>query len=169
MEKQRYIYSLLILILFATHLFGYALVRSKEKLQIVSDVYKKQPYISVPTARIEASLRFKILQQINIAIAPKWQAWEVTLKSDWAKKLKFRPAINIALQQEKKPSKPNLKPLRILLIYPKNYRRLIEDPLAEDVLPILYVGSTRRVAFYFYPARKIPIIQKIIRKLRLNE
>lgn len=123
---------------------------AKISLQIVSEVYKKQPYIPVPTASIEISLRNEILNQIRGAINGKWQADLAILEGEWVESLRCRPALNIGIYLQHGPENSR-KLSGILLIYPKNYRGLIEDPLATNPPPILYLGSTRKLAFYHYP------------------
>lgn len=144
------VYLIMICCLFVNQLaFSRGTGKSSIQLQIVSEVYKKQPYIIVPTARIDAVLANKILAQLQKCVGPEWQAQMMPLQGEWAQKLKCWPAVNIEFFP-KEPSTSS-KSAGMLLIYPRNYRGIIEDPLADNPPPISYLGSTRRLAFYFYP------------------
>ena len=141
----------------------------KDRLQIVSDVYKKQPYIQVPTAWIPDYLRSEILKTISECIAPQFSARIAYLTDKkLLETLRCHPAVSIGIYAQKEKE---LESIGIFLIYPKNYRGLIEDPLEENPPPILYLGSTRRLAFYYYPKDKIhPIVKKILDTLvKLNQ
>jgi hypothetical protein len=140
------------------------------QLQIVSEVYKKQPYISVPTAWIVPTLRLQLLKTVQESLTPEWEVKEIPLKDEkdeWVIKLKCHPAANIEISTHK----PGQARVGILLLYPQNYRGLIEDPLAETPPPISYLGSTQRVAFYFFPKDKMDkkMVQKIMQSLKLKK
>lgn len=176
---RHYSYNHSILFLISGILFFYPnalahiLPEKKEQsppLQIVSEVYKKQPYIPVPTATIESSLRKEILDQVKEAVYPIAQAEFVNLKGEWVETLRCRPALNIGLYiPESQQEKEKTILCGILLIYPKNYRELLQDPFAENPPPIDYLGSTRRLAFFHYPQQKNKkILDRIIDSLKLN-
>lgn len=139
------------------------------RLQIVSEVYKKQPYIQVPTAWIVPTLRLTLLKTIQESLTPTWQAQEIPLKDDkdeWLLRLKCHPAVNIEIATVNPKTQ-----VCILLLYPQSYRGLIEDPLAETPPPIIYLGSTQRVAFYYFPKHKLDreVADKIVNALKLKK
>jgi hypothetical protein len=139
------------------------------KLQIVSDVYKKQPYIQVPTPQISHAVCTSIIKTISEHIGTKWNVQVTYLMGKWVQTLKCHPAVSIGLSLKQQNGLNDQSPVVILLIYPKDYRGLIEDPFAKNPPPISYLGSTRRLAFYCYPKNKMhPISAKIIESLKLQ-
>lgn len=141
------------------------------QLQMVSEVYKKQPYIQIPAAWIDSTLRNEVLEDIRKGIGPAWEAQTIALKGpwlqgDWIYQLKCHPAANIKIF--KKGSEDT--EFAILLLYPQSYRDLIEDPLSENPPPVKYMGSARRLAFFYYPHDKIyeEVHNKIVAQLKLT-
>lgn len=140
-------------------------------LQIVSEVYKKQPYIQVPTAWIEPTLRNEILQIIQNSIGPDWQAKHVYFKKGldgiWIDSLKCHPAANIKIFKKDEEQKT----FAILLLYPQSYRDFIEDPLVEVPPPVVYLGSAKRVAFYYFPKDRVydKLVEQIVAQLKLQK
>ena len=140
------------------------------RLQIVSEVYKKQPYIQVPSAWILPTVRLELFQKIEALLQPTWQVQEISVKEEKdvaALRLKCHPAANIEIST-KNPTKSQAG---LLLLYPQSYRGLIEDPLAENPPPIVYLGSAQRVAFYYFPKNKInsEVVDKITTGLKLKK
>ncbi|NUM34918.1 MAG: hypothetical protein HUU50_10260 [Candidatus Brocadiae bacterium] len=171
--KQIYLFLVIGILFFHPYAYSHILTIEKIKetpsLQIVSEVYKKQPYIPVPTATIESSLRREILDQVKAAIHPIAQAEFINLKGEWVETLRCRPALNIGLYSPESQQDKEKTLCGILLIYPKNYRDLLQDPLSENPPPIDYVGSTRRLAFFHYPQQQNKkILDKIVEHLKLN-
>lgn len=121
---------------------------SPPQLQIVSEVYKKQPYIMIPTAYLDSALLNKILILLQRFSYPDWQVQFTSLQGEWTEKLKCWPAANIEFYRN---DFQNIRSGGLLLIYPRSYRGLIEDPLAKTPPPIIHIGSSRRLAFYYYP------------------
>lgn len=138
------------------------------RLQIVSEVYKKRPYIRIPTAWIAPTLRLQLLKLLQENLTPTWQAEEIPLRSDaeWANHVKCHPAAVIQLTTAGSPTRV----VGILLLYPQNYRGIIEDLLVETPLPIIYLGSRQRVAFYYFPRNNIEreLVQTIIQRINLQ-
>lgn len=140
--------------------------KQKIYLQIVSEGYKKQPHIQIPTAWLVPKLRLHILKMIQVSLRPIWQAREKKFTGKWVPGLKCHPAANIEVFNAEES-------LGLLLLYPQDYRGLIEDPLAEDPPPITYLGSIKRVAFYYYHKSKVTansaLIDKLVMRLKLKK
>jgi hypothetical protein len=148
--------------------YGYSAEKNAH-LQIVSEVYKKQPYIQVPTAWIAPALRLQLLKNIQENMSPRWQVKEIPLKDEkdeWLLQLKCHPAANIEIATLEPKAQ-----VCVLLLYPQSYRGLIEDPLAETPPPIAYLGSTQRVAFYYFSKHKFDkeVADKISDALKLKK
>ena len=144
----------------------------KHWLQIASDVYNKTVYIRLPSATIQQKVRNKILKRLASDVPSKWKAKITYLSGEWVRTLKFYPALNVGFyptqNHNSRHNHKYLAPIGILLIYPKSFRIFLEDRLNENPPPIFYLGSNKRLVFYYYPkdqAKKRRALLQIIRSL----
>ena len=142
-------------------------LEKRNSLQIVSEVYKKTPYIRIPPPSIGHKLRFRLLAKVQKIVSPSRTAKSISFRAKW---LKCPAALNIKISKKFKFVE---KWEGILLLYPKNYRGFVEDPLAETPIPLKYLGVTKGVAFYYYTKdkrkRKDPHLDRLVHLLRLKK
>ncbi len=125
-------------------------------LQIISNAYRKQPYIRVPTAWITPLDRTGIIQECQKSLGNLWNVKEMQLnekdmqKEKWFWSLKCHPASAILIEKKMPKEYKKELPFYMILIYPKSYRSVIEDPLVEKPLTIKYLGQMKHLAFYYY-------------------
>ncbi|WP_372370593.1 hypothetical protein [Candidatus Uabimicrobium sp. HlEnr_7] len=134
--------------------------------QVISDVYRKKFYTQIPPTWIPPKQKLEIVKKTRKHLDKDWVIQQVKIENVLPKKeikaLKCHPPFSMKITS-KKPQKPKKakretpqKKLLItflLIVYPRSYRNIIEDPFEPP--PIDYLGSTELLAFYFYkPAKK---------------
>ncbi|BBM81940.1 hypothetical protein [Candidatus Uabimicrobium amorphum] len=135
--------------------------------QVISDVYRKKFYTQIPPTWIPPKQKLEIVKKTRKRLEKEWAINQVKIENVLPKKeikaLKCHPPFSMKITQ-KKPKKEKKSPRKekekllltfLLIVYPRSYRSIIEDPLEPP--PIDYLGSTKLLAFYFYkPQTKKP-------------
>ena len=141
--------------------------------QVISDVYRKKFYTQIPPTWIPPKQKLELVKKTRQHLEKEWVINQVRIENVLPKKeiqaLKCHPPFTMKITQadkEKKSSKKQEKKLLLtflLIVYPRSYRSIIEDPLEPP--PVDYLGSTKLLAFYFYKAQKKKPKNKIQKKM----
>lgn len=140
--------------------------------QVISDVYRKKFYTQIPPTWIPPKQKLELVKKTRQHLEKKWVINQVKIENVLPKKeiqaLKCHPPFSMKITQKKTEKQSTNKKKKLLLtflliVYPRSYRSIIEDPLEPP--PIDYLGSTKLLAFYFYNAQKKKPKNKMRKKM----
>lgn len=138
--------------------------------QVISDVYRKKFYTQIPPTWIPPKQKLELVKKTRQHLEKQWVINQVKIENVLPKKeiqaLKCHPPFSMKITQkktEKQSAKKKLLITFLLIVYPRSYRNIIEDPLEPP--PIDYLGSTKLLAFYFYNDQKKKPKNKIQKKM----